>query len=315
MRSGAAPVVVQPGQVFKAFGSNKNAPEATHVQIEVQGQRKWIDIACGDLQLAAVSQQGTRTAARPSRKPRFQPFFDNHHNPEKVGFGGSVDMTPPAPRLDAFDRAVNELCGAIGSKISPRAFQATMRAHPNVLNAVSTFTEGRIFAQEQPPPNLDAYLDQLTDAWFSSHGFEHIYCGELNQGKIGGLHFWGRYFDLQQQQLGGRLPNNTSREEVMPGAIYSVGVEMAVRGRIVRAPMKGYGVTLSAADILKTGTKAMVDNPTQSTRNDACLLQVQDDGKNFKMVFVRKANGIRTLYPDATPSTSAPACRGVVAIR
>ena len=79
--------------------------------------------------------------------------------------------------------------------------------------------------------------------------------------------------------------------------------------------MKGYGVTLSAADILKTGTKAMVDNPTQSTRNDACLLQVQDEGKNFKMVFVRKANGIRTLYPDATPSTSAPACRGVVAIR
>ncbi len=62
-------------------------------------------------------------------------------------------------------------------------------------------------------------------------------------------------------------------------------------------------------------TKAIVDNTTQSTRNDACILQVQDDGKNFKMVFVRKATGIRTLYPDATPSTSAPACRGVVAIR
>ena len=101
----------------------------------------------------------------------------------------------------------------------------------------------------------------------------------------------------------------------MPGAIYSVGIEMDVRGRIIHSPMKGYGLTLSAADILKTGTKAMVDNPTPSTRNAACMVQVQDDGKHFKMVFVRTATGIRTLYPDATPSTSAPACRGVVAIR
>jgi hypothetical protein len=38
IRSGSAPVVVQPGHVFKALGSNKEKPEATHVQIEVQGQ-------------------------------------------------------------------------------------------------------------------------------------------------------------------------------------------------------------------------------------------------------------------------------------
>ncbi len=126
---------------------------------------------------------------------------------------------------------------------------------------------------------------------------------------------WGRYFELQEKQLGGRLPKNTSREEVLPGAIYSVGVEMEVDGRVVKSSIKGYGLTLSAADLLKAGTKALADNPTRSNRNEACVLRVQDDGKDFKMVFVRKAKGIRTFFPDATPSTSDPACKGTVAIR
>jgi hypothetical protein len=81
------------------------------------------------------------------------------------------------------------------------------------------------------------------------------------------------------------------------------------------AVQAGQAFKAFATDILKAGTKAMVDNPIQSARNTACMLRVQDDGKDFKMVFVRKAKGIRTLYPDVTPSTSEPACRGVVAIR
>ncbi len=246
---------------------------------------------------------------------RFRPFFDNKNNPEKVRVGGPADVTPPAPRLDNFDRAVNELCGPIGSKVSPRAFKQMMRAHPKVLKAVRTFTGGKVFGHERPLSGTDAYLDKLTDAWFGSHGFAHIYCGEPYRGKIGGLHFWGRYLDLQEKQLGGRLLNNASREEVVPGAIYAVGVEIEVDGQLVRSPIKGYGLTLSAADILKAGTKALADNPTESPRNQSCILRVQDDGKDFKMVFVRKAKGIRTFFPDATPSTSDPVCRGVVKIR
>ncbi len=321
IRTASASVAVQAGQTFKALGSNKKMPDATHVQIEVKGKRKWIDITCGDLRFAVAGKVVAPSKEKPSavtptrRQSRFRPFFDDRRNPEKVRFGGPADMTPPAPQLDKFDRAVNKLCGPIGSKVSPRAFQTMMRAHPDVLKAVHAFTEGKVFGGERPLSSPDAYLDKLTAAWFSSHGFEHIYCGEPNRGKIGGLHFWGRYLELQEKDLGGRLPNNASREEVVPGAIYSVGVEIEVGGQIVRSTIKGYGLTLSAADLLKAGTKALADNPTRSSRNEACILRVQDDGKDFKMVFVRKAKGIRTFFPDATPSASDPACRGVVTLR
>jgi hypothetical protein len=181
-------------------------------------------------------------------------------------------MTPPAPSLDAFDRAVNALCGDVGSKVYARDFQAMMRAHPGVLNTVYTFTEGKVFGDERPASSLEAYLDRLTDAWFSSHGFAHIYCGELNWNTIGGLHFRGRLLDLQLRQLGGRLPHNTSQEEAQPGAIYAVGIELDVGERVVQVNKKSYGLTLSAADILKAGTKALSANPTRSPRNEACLL-------------------------------------------
>ncbi len=326
IRSGSGAVAVQAGQTFKALGTNKKKPNATHVQIVVKGKRKWIDITCGDLRFATASKANNKKIARPAtpkaaapaRRPsksKYRPFFDNRQNPEKIRSGARVDMTPPAPQLDAFDRAVNQLCGALGSKVSPRAFQIMMKAHPGVLKAVQTFTKGKVFGQKKPPSSLDAYLNQLTDAWFSSHGFEHIYCGEPRRGKIGGLHFWGRYLELQEKQLGGRIANNASREEALPGAIYAIGVEIEVGGEVVRSPIKGYSLTLSAADLLKAGTKAFADNPTKSSRNESCILRVQDDGKDFKMVFVRKAKGIRTFFPDATPSASDPACRGVVAIR
>ncbi len=331
IRSGAGSVSVVKGQAFKALGTNKKKPDATHVQIDVKGKRKWIALSCGTLGIKTarrkslsdrkVSQAKPPASVAPSRKlsstrqSRFRPFFDNQRNSERVRFGGPSDMTPPAPTLTPFDRAVNQLCGPIGTKVSARGFKEMMRAHPKVLKSIHRFTEGRVFGDARPLSNLNAYLDQLADAWFNSRGFVHIYCGEPHRGKIGGLHFWGRYLELQEKQLGGRLPNNTSREEVVPGAIYSVGVEMEVNGQIVRSTIKGYGLTLSAADLLKAGTKALATNPTRSNRNEACILRVRDDGKNFKMVFVRKVSGIRTFFPDATPSASDPACKGTVTIQ
>ncbi len=331
IRSGKGAMTVNKGQSFKALGTNKKKPDATHVQIDVKGKRKWIAMTCGTLgvktagrsarsdrkasQAKAPVRAAPRQRASKARQSRFRPFFDNQRNPEKVRFGGPADMTPPAPRLEPFDRAVNRLCGPMGANVSANGFKKMMRAHPNVLKAIQTFTGGKVFGQERAMSSPDAYLDKLADAWFNHRGFKHIYCGEPHRGKVGGLHFWGRYLDLQEKQMGGRLPNNASREEVQPGAIYSVGVEMQVDGQTVRSTIKGYGLTLSAADLLKAGTQALADNPTRSNRNEACVLRVQDDGKTFSMVFVRQAKGIRTFFPDATPSTSDPVCRRPVAIR
>ncbi len=201
LQPSSASTAVKAGQTFKAFGTNKKKPDATHVQIEVKGKRRWVEMTCGEVRFATASQkkvpvkatkkERSKAAVPPPSKSKFQPFFDNRNHPEKVRSGRLVDMTPPAPQLSAFDRAVNQLCGAIGTRVSPRAFQAMMRAHPKVLKAVQTFTKGKVFGQERSLSSLDVYLDKLTEAWFSSHGFEHIYCGEPTGVRSVGCTFGG----------------------------------------------------------------------------------------------------------------------------
>ncbi len=96
---------------------------------------------------------------------------------------------------------------------------------------------------------------------------------------------------------------NHHQNEVVDGVIYTMGVRMKnSSGRVVSDATKGYGLTLSGEDILKVVTRAFADNPTTSTSSAGCILPVKDDGYDFKTVFVRRATGIRTFYPDATPN-------------
>jgi hypothetical protein len=92
-----------------------------------------------------------------------------------------------------------------------------------------------------------------------------------------------------------------STSEVKPGAVYSFGVRMKVSGRTVNDPLKGYGYTLNAEEILTIAAKAYKNNPNSEPTSKACLLTVTDDKKTFVNVFVAKKGGIRTFYPDATP--------------
>jgi hypothetical protein len=150
------------------------------------------------------------------------------------------------------------------------------------------------------------FLNDLTDIWFNVVGFDHVFCGEPVQGgSIGGLHFVGRYVELQNKGLAGRLANNTSREEVVPNTIYTMGVVMKVGTGTAQSSIKGYPYTLNAEEILSIASLGYKNNPNTSTTNQACLLNVTDEGRTFKAVFVRRQGGIRTFYPDATPDSSA----------
>ena len=84
---------------------------------------------------------------------------------------------------------------------------------------------------------------------------------------------------------------------------------MQVDGGIAQKDVKGYGLTFSAEDLLKVVTRAFADNPTPSDSSEGCLLHVEDDSERFVTVFVRRKNGIRTFFPDATPDPQRnPAC-------
>ncbi|MUG98279.1 hypothetical protein F7734_40625 [Scytonema sp. UIC 10036] len=232
------------------------------------------------------------------------PFFDNINNPVSgLAYGSPADVTPPAPTLNSFDTAIVNLCGAPGTVVSRSSFQSTMQNNPTVLANVKTYVGGFL---EIGRTSDAQFLEDLTDVWFNVDGFDHVFCGEpVAGGSIGGLHFVGRYVELQEKGLAGRLDDNTFREEVIPNTVYTMGVVMTVGSGTARSNIKGYPYTLNAEEILSIASLAYKNNPNTSTTNQVCNLSVTDDSRSFTAIFVRREGGVRTFYPDATPANNA----------
>ncbi|MFN6561646.1 MAG: EndoU domain-containing protein [Nostoc sp. ChiSLP01] len=238
--------------------------------------------------------------AQSQENTKLIPFFDNVNNPVPVGFpaGQQLDITPPPPQLNSFDRAVLKICSAIGTKVSTNSFKQLLSSYPDVLQKVQQASGGEVRPGRR---NKAQFLEDLTNIWFQRQGFEHIFCGEIyNANDIGGLHFYGRYLQLQNQGIGGRLPYNQGREEVVPGVIYTMGVVIKQKNRTVRDVIKGYGYLSNAEEILLDATKIF---KLQGNSEGACIYNVRDreTGKSFPTVFVREEKAIVTYYPDATP--------------
>jgi Bacterial EndoU nuclease len=235
------------------------------------------------------------------------PFFDNEDNPVPLNFppGQQLDISPPAPKLNVFDEAVLQTCGSIGSNVLPDRFKQLLRKHPDVLEKVRQAVGGEIRPGRK---RRSDFLQDLTNIWFKRKGFEHIFCGEIyNANDIGGLHFYGRYLQLQNQGIGGRLSNNQKHQEVVPGVIYTMGVVIKQPNRIVTDVIKGYGYLSNAEEMLVDATKIFKQ---QGNNEGACVYNVRDNdtGKTFPTVFVRREGAIITYYPDATPKGSN--CKG-----
>ncbi|MDZ8024164.1 MAG: EndoU domain-containing protein [Nostoc sp. DedQUE11] len=242
----------------------------------------------------------TSVDAQSQDDTKLLPFFDNVNNPVTVGFpaGQQVDITPPPPQLNSFDQAVLKICGSIGTRVSTNSFKQLLSSYPDVLEKVQQASGGELSSGRK---NKAQFLEDLTNIWFKRRGFEHIFCGEIyNANDIGGLHFYGRYLQLQNQGIGGRLPYNQGREEVVPGVIYTMGVVIKQKNRTIRDVIKGYGYLSNAEEILLDTTKIF---KLQGNNEGACIYNVSDreTGKSFPTVFVREEKAIITYYPDATP--------------
>lgn len=228
------------------------------------------------------------------------PFFDNIDNPVPVGFprGQKLDITPPIPLLNSFDKAVLNICGPIGTKVTPNKFKQLLSDYPDVLQTLQTASGGELFPGRKKKAE---FIEDLTDIWFKNRGFEHIFCGEIKSANdIGGLHFYGRYLQLQNEGIGGRLPNNHRREEIVPGVIYTMGVVIKQGNLTVTDVIKGYSYLSNAQEMLLDATKIF---KLQGNSEGACIFNVRDrdTGTTFPKVFVRRQKAIVTFYPDATP--------------
>ncbi len=307
-------VDLEVNNIYVAKSENTRV-NASHVRLVVDGKQKWAALDCGNY-------AGEKPPFKNNENPQPEPpadclkFFDDENNPVNVGFGGNVDITPSAPPIEPFGADVNTMCGAPGKKTNRNEFKALMKKHPAVLADLMSFTGGKVFPNRSAQQDPESYLEELTQAWYALSAFDHIYCGEpKSNGNIGGLHYQGRYQQLQESGEACRMPNYP-KNEVVPGSIYTMGVNMNFSGgRTSSDQIKGYGLTLSASDILLAATRAFVENPTSSAASTGCILDLTDGQVKMNTVFVRRAKGIRTFYPDATPDLNRnPYCSSPIVL-
>ncbi|GAA6624164.1 hypothetical protein NUACC26_099890 [Scytonema sp. NUACC26] len=171
--------------------------------------------------------------------------------------------------------------------------------YPDVVQKLQQVTNGELRSGRKQKAQ---FIEDLTEIWFKRRGFEHIFCGEIyNANDIGGLHFYGRSLELQNQGIGGRFVSDKTREEVVLGVIYTLGVVIKQGNQTVTDVIKGYGYLSNAQEMLLNVTKIF---KLQGETDGACIYNARDQetGKKFPTVFVRKEKAIITYYPDATPS-------------
>ncbi|MBW4578297.1 MAG: EndoU domain-containing protein [Tildeniella nuda ZEHNDER 1965/U140] len=319
-----------PGSVQLTVGTSYtavgfNSPQRKFVFVTVPGatpERRWVSATCGDFQAsdgspvtpspspdASPDTSPTPEPANPSNSSLL-PFFDTETNPVAVDFprDEQKDISPRPPELNDFDRKVLALCGAgFDAPVSDTKFRQLMTFYPDVVRKLKQATGGEL----KPNRNSDSqFLDDLTAIWFEQKGFKHIFCGEKDGKSIGGLHFVGRYLELQQNGIGGRIlrtgNGRKATQEVVDGEIYTFGVAIVQNGRvIVDNPIKGYPYTLNAQETLLEGTRGFKLFKSNSKESKGCLLTIAVPGTApYQAVFVKKAGAIRTFYPDATPDTN-----------
>lgn len=291
-------VTVVPGQTYQARALNKERGDWVHVDIpNASPQTRWVSLSCGDLYVRYGDDVGP---GRPEPEEpvddgvvsTFRPFFNNSND-------GPQDYSPLPPTLTALDTAVLNVCGAWGSKPSKNAFRSMLDqdAVKGEVDQIYNSLNGTLRDQKL---DLRAFKDEFSTIWFKVDGFAHIFCGEPSQGGIGGLHFAPRYLQLQQQGKAG-LAERCNRAELVSNFIYTLGVQFeAPGGRIKTACPKGYGYNLDARELFIEATEGYNAMAKRTSGKAMCLERVAEG--NYLAVFVIKDGGIRTFYPDASPS-------------
>jgi hypothetical protein len=214
------------------------------------------------------------------------PFFDDLRQ-------GPVDATPPPPVLDAFDRAVLDLCGDWGAPVAEQGFRTLLERFPGRRRAI-----------------LEAAgLDDaaaLAALWFGKGAFRHVFCGAPEGGKLGGLHWVGRYLQAQDKGWAGPMTAAACRRREIAPPVYTLGLwYRRLDGTLGRKCPGGYASSQGAADILAAVSAAAVT--VNAPGRTVCLGRGRHPAGVFPMVVVVEDGALVTAYPDVSPPDT-PAC-------
>ncbi len=282
-------VLTVSGQSYNVRALNREDGDYVHVDVPGANPRaRWVSITCGDL------FRGPDPADPDDRAPTaFTPFFDTDDR--------ANDPTPRPPSLTAFDQAMLQVCGNWGSRPAASAFRARLddSALAADVERIYRMLDGSILGDRR---EARQFKDELAAVWFGEDGFRHVFCGVPSEQTIGGLHFAGRYLQMQEQGWGGLAAQCNAAEIVPP--VYTFGVRFRTpSGRVRTVCPKGYALNLDAGDILIEATRAFKLMLPRSSGKAMCLHKVAAPNvQPYLAVLVMKSDAVRTFYPDAAPT-------------
>jgi hypothetical protein len=289
-------VVLQIAQDYPAVALNREGGD--QVLLEIAGaepSRRWVGLTCGRLDTGSVTVAPSAAwfGAEMSGAASFRPFFDRDAS-------GAGDATPLPPELGAFDRAVLDLCGEWGSRPSRTGFRQVLDL-PEIAEDVAAIRDALGSAVRGEALAPARFADELTALWFAEDGFRHVFCGEPGEDRLGGLHFKGRFLQMQERGWGGLAA--CERAEIDP-PIYTIGVEfLTPSGQRELACPKSYSSALDARALFIEATTAFRAQQIHRAGERMCLHRIsKPQSRSHYAVLVSRSGAIRTFYPDASPS-------------
>ena len=246
------------------------------------------------LPLNLIACQPVETPDQCTHNPSgINPFF-------KAGKYDKCDDLPVAPMLNKFDKAVLDICGDWGSTPKREDFKNLLdkKEYKSYIDEIYEGLDHQVFT---PNADLDTFKKELTELWFNNHGFTHVMCGQPRRGRLGGMHFFGRYLQAQKNQWVGRYYDDDLMDEISD-KVFLVGVAFKnSRGQLTVDPKKSYDL-LHANEIILHATRAYKGLSKNSQlvekANGRCIY----DNEDVNYVFVARKNSIVTFFAAFNPT-------------
>lgn len=182
---------------------------------------------------------------------------------------------------DPLDAEILEACGEWGGRITHEEAQYIL-----------TLWESRLDEPAQERFTADGVIDK----WTASGGMTHIFCGEPERYRLGGLHYEARveqairrgwlYVDQRRLRRNGDL--------IESGFVYEAGDSFR-RSRNI----KSYVHRLRAEDILTLTTSGAA-----GLRDGACTTPIPQNGLEWKVIV--KDGDINTAWPVVKDDSASP---------
>lgn len=204
------------------------------------------------------------------KKFYFKPFFKAPHE---------------VPNLNDFDKQVLRLCGNWGSEVERGSFADLLKG--SIFDELYFFLDKTIITNNAEPV---VFKKELLDIWFNEKGFQHIFCGTPQNKKLKGLHYAGRYLEMQEKGWGGK--NARCKKTYVNNAVHTIGIDFIDKtGNLAYKCPNSYLYGFNAFDLLLHATKAFKESANLSSS-----LYKIPTSPPIEVTFIKKNNAILTFF-------------------